>query len=248
MRAIERNKMNHKEEQAKCLAAVKAIDAILTRNNIWFSLSYGSALGAYREGGFIEWDRDFDLLIKLPDQKKVNELLMQNLPRDYRIVSYDTDTISGFDEVKIIGISAYDMHIDLYPVIGAPDDVDVAFSFMQFCRRIHRVLSCKHLEFSRLTSKAKIPFVVMIRLVEYLIPDRILRDMFEKIKRRYPFEKAKLFFPIGNDGNKAEIMEGDLLFKTKRIAFEDVFLPVPEQIRDYLERIYGSDYMTPKRY
>ncbi len=240
--------MKLRNDQIKCLKAMKEIDSILIKNNIWYCLSYGSALGAFREGGFIEWDGDIDLLIKIPDQKKVGHLIKEGLSDEFKVISYENDSISGYDEVDIIGISADDMHIDIYPVVGAPDEKNKAFLFMKRCRRVHRILECKYLEFDRLKKKWKIPFVFLIRLIEYLIPDRILREYFEKLKNKYAFSEAKLFFPIGNDGHEKEIMESSLLFNTKRIPFEDTMFPVPFETERYLECLYGCDYMTPKRY
>lgn len=230
------------------LKAIKQVDEILTSNNIWFCLSYGSALGAYREHGFIEWDGDIDILVKRPDQKMVTKLLKENLSDEFKLVSHLEDTVGGVDEIDIAGISSEDMHVDIYPLIAGPDDFKKCYTFMKYCRMAHRILGCKKNELNRLTRKWKIPFVIMIKMAEKLIPDFIIRGYMERLEDKYNFENAKYYFPFANDGKTGEIMESDLVFRTKRIAFEDVSLPVPNEIEEYLRRLYGDEFMTPVRY
>lgn len=240
--------MKCRENQMMGLEAIKEIDRIFLDNDIWYCLSYGSALGAYREHGFIEWDRDIDILVKRPDQKKITQLLKTNLPHPYKLISHLEDNVSGFDGVDIAGISSRDMHIDIYPLIGGPDDLEKNYHYMKYCRRVHRIFGCKYLEFKMLLKKWKIPFVILIRLFETLIPDVVMRRYIDKLEDKYCFENSNYFFPFANDGKRGEIMEAELLFKTKRIRFEDTMLPVPENTEEYLRRIYGDNYMTPLQY
>lgn len=240
--------MKRRENQRMCLEAIKEIDKIFLDNDIWYCLSYGSALGAYREHGFIEWDQDIDILIKRPDQKKIAQLLKDNLSSKYKLISHLENSVSGFDEVDIVGVTSDDMHIDIYPLIGGSDDPEKNYSYMKYCRWVHRILGCKYLEVERLSKKWKIPFVKLIRLFETLIPDAVMRRYIDKLEDKYCFENSNYFFPFANDGKRGEIMEAELLFKTKRIRFEDTMLPVPENIEEYLRRIYGDDYMTPLQY
>ena len=240
--------MSRRENQLKCLEALKEIDKVFTENNIWYSLSYGSALGAYREHGFIEWDGDIDILVKRPDQEKATTLLKSGLTDQFRLISHTEDSLNGFDEIDIIGVSADDMHIDIYGVIAGPDDIKMAYRFLKQCRLSHRIIECKTLEFDRLTKKWKIIPVLIIRAVEKLIPNDVLRKHMEKTFDRYDFENAKYYFPYSNDGKIGEIMEPELLFNTRRITFEDTELPVPSDTEEYLRRIYGDNFMTPIKY
>lgn len=234
--------------QEEGLELLKCIDSIFTTNNIWYSLSYGCVLGAVREGGFIEWDKDIDIVIKDTQKTEARQVLINNLPLKYTVLSCDDDIVSSFDIIYIKGIPENEMHVDLYTLIGAPNNGKRGFEYQLLCRKVHRVLSCKYLSFDRLQAKWKIPFILAIRGVLYLFPNKLLRNIVRYFSNKYPLDKYEYCFPFANDGKKGEIMKKNDIFDTKRIVFEDTLLPIPRLEKEYLMAIYGSDYMTPKQY
>lgn len=245
---MEKNDSTGREYQLMAVKLLSEIDKILTENGIWYSLAYGSALGAIREKGFIEWDVDVDIMIRKPDQDKVCALLEENLPEVYYVESCKRDTVSSYDAVMIKGVHSGGMHVDIYPLVAGPDNEEKGYSFQLRCRRVHKLCSCKYLELSRLTKKWKIPIVCLIRSIEYLVPNRFIRWYIEKLSNCYDFSKAIYFFPFSNDGKRGEYMEGEILFNTKRVKFENLLLPVPAESDKYLSRLYGPDYMVPRKY
>lgn len=240
--------MNSREAQIECLNALKEIDSILTNNNIWYSLSYGSALGAYREHGIIKWDRDIDIMISRADQVIVTKLIKEKLSEKYILISHIDDSVGGYDEIHLRNVDSSIMHIDIYPVIAGPNDYDEAYLYLNYCRIIHKLASCKTLDYNRLICRWKMPFVILIRIIESIIPNKLIRRYINHLMDKYSFEKAIYFFPFANDGKRGEIMTKELLFNVKRIKFEDALLPAPSNIEDYLRSLYGNDFMNPIQY
>ncbi|MDO4420826.1 MAG: LicD family protein [Eubacteriales bacterium] len=230
------------------LEMLEEIDRIFNENNIWYSLAYGSALGAYREHGFIEWDPDIDILITIDDQDKVRELLRRGLSDSYFVISCDKDNVSAYDIVAKKGVFEGDFHIDLYPLSGGPDNLSDGYKFQRKCRRIHSYSKCKYVSLKRLKKKWKVPFVVVIKLIEKFIPDCKIRTYIKKEATKYPFKDSKYVFPFANDGKVGEYMEKDILMNTKRVPFENLNLPITYDINYYLTRIYGDNYMTPIKF
>jgi len=224
------------------------IDEILTSNELWYSLAYGSALGAVREHGFIEWDHDIDIVIQYPDQNKVREVLKKNLPPQYIYLSSDKDTVAAFDCIHLVGVHPQKMHIDLYPLVGGPQDLKKQRRYQTNMRIISKIVNCKYDSISNLKKKWKIPFVCFIKCVEYLFPNRLIRSFVNGYLSKYPFYESKLLIPVGNNGNISEYMPREVWLETIRTDFEGINLPIPRFYVLNLSNIYGSDYMTPKRF
>ena len=47
------------------------VDRICRKNNINYSIMYGTLLGAVRNGGFIPWDDDCDVVFKRDEYEKL---------------------------------------------------------------------------------------------------------------------------------------------------------------------------------
>lgn len=66
--------------QLRMLDILIEVDKILRKHNIVYWLDGGSILGAVRHGGFIPWDDDVDICIRLEDYKRVRKILQEELP------------------------------------------------------------------------------------------------------------------------------------------------------------------------
>ncbi|OPA75898.1 hypothetical protein BFG04_05515 [Campylobacter pinnipediorum subsp. pinnipediorum] len=78
-------------DQAKqvMLEMMDYIHDICIKNDIKYSLAYGTLIGAVRHKGFIPWDDDFDIFLTRENYEKLLKLLENS--KDYFIVNYNTD-------------------------------------------------------------------------------------------------------------------------------------------------------------
>lgn len=63
------------------------------KHNIVYNLSYGTLLGAYRHKGFIPWDMDVDVIIKIEDYERLKKALIEEIPPDMFFQDGDTDSL-----------------------------------------------------------------------------------------------------------------------------------------------------------
>ena len=67
-----------KNRQKKITPYIKKIVDIFEKENIEYSVCFGSLLGCIRHQGFIPWDDDFDILVSNKDRRKALVLLKKN--------------------------------------------------------------------------------------------------------------------------------------------------------------------------
>ena len=72
-----------KEMQACQLRILVDFQKVCAKNNICFYLAFGTCLGAVRHKGFIPWDDDIDLFMRVDEVEKLKEVQDQLPPHLY---------------------------------------------------------------------------------------------------------------------------------------------------------------------
>lgn len=127
--------MTLKDIQKQSLNILQAVDSFCEKNNIKYSLGYGSLLGAIRHKGFIPWDDDIDIMLTRPEYNKFIhsfqcdglKCVAPELGNSYmtfgRIVDLEkTRSVSmrrWTRNEKNLGL-----WIDVFPIDGVPDGID----------------------------------------------------------------------------------------------------------------------------
>ena len=101
---------------------LEAVLAVFTSHSIPYYGLYGTALGAVRHNGTIPWDCDIDLGIPYSSYFQMLDCLRAELSSPYCVYFHDTDPSYSFlfARVGFEGISHGYLHVDLFPLGGAP--------------------------------------------------------------------------------------------------------------------------------
>lgn len=73
-----------KQHQQKCKEALAFVEQLSQKYGLRYYLLAGSVLGAVRHGGFIPWDDDVDIGIRVEDLARFEELTVAHLPEGFR--------------------------------------------------------------------------------------------------------------------------------------------------------------------
>ena len=239
---------SYKQEMLRIL---DFIDKTLTQNNIWYSLAYGSVLGAVRENGFIPWDRDVDTFIKITDRKRVRQLLKASLPDEWLYLDSSIDNVNTFDNIRSRKYGEF-AQVDIYTLYGAPDvskmsrfQIRCILNRNKFCTK---VFCAKYGDWRKLRKKYKIIPYFALKGFLRLIPDKFIRDIITHFETKDNIETAPFLMSMVTYRRPGDLMRREIFDKTVRHKFEDIEVNIPAEYQKYCEQSYGKDYMTPKQF
>lgn len=229
--------------QLKLLQVLKDFDDICKELGVNYWLSSGNCLGAVRHGGFIPWDDDVDVEMLREDYEKLLQSFTEN--DKYAIQTHSND---------LFYTAAYAKFRDKHSIIdehafGFTDDyADKKYKYRGmyidlFCIEKTNKFLC-HLS-QRLGSD-------LIRLASRTKKDKPLQMLWFRFSKvmHFTFLSILRFITIFIPGKKLRHAYGEGfyrrerniedLFPLKKINFEGVSLPVPQDVDSYLRRIYGN--------
>ena len=226
---------------------LQIVDNNLSCNNIFYTLACGTVLGAVREKGFIAWDLDADIFIKVCDKEAVRNILKSKFSDKYRYIDSSQDSVATHDQIIFEFNNSY-YGLDIYPLIGFPESEKSIKKTILECRLKNKIYGAKYANISRARSFIKKAALVWLKLILFFVPNKLIRNDILKMENRHSFDNCKNISYIALDGRRGEVMPKNIIFETKRSFFEGEMLPIPCAYEEYLKNVYGDDYMTPRKY
>ena len=233
------------------LAMLKSIHQFCTVNNIRYSLSGGSLIGAVRHQGFIPWDDDVDLMMPRPDYER---FLKSYEDRHYKIITYKNDNSYHFPFAKVFDdrtiliedFSYNGVYVDLFPVDGLPDNEEEMTDMMSKVSR----LSAHDLYFASDTYRYQPGNKVILKLKHFfkkmLVSNRdtIIRNI-EEICNKYSFDSANFAGVLVWGYGLKEYMPSFVFKSYQEVEFEEVRCMCISDYDIYLTSLYGNYMELP---
>ena len=219
--------------QKELLKIFKVIKTLCEQNNISYYAVGGTALGAVRHNGFIPWDDDIDLGIPINEYDRFLKIFKKQLPAPYKLTPVHLfgckihNTNTTFLETQCIFSDKsqyFGIFIDIFPIIGAPNDDSERREFLDELRRYHN----QAFVFDRYPSISKISKKDLEKWGHELM------HRYELGKSNYAVEFATGYSFVKNTSG----MKHPTIMK-----FEDTTMPVPSSFDEDLKSQYG-DYLT----
>ena len=228
-----------RRQQMRMLEMMKEVDHICKKHNIQYWLSGGTLLGCIRHGGFIPWDDDLDLEMKVEDYKRLMKVLPEELPPTMALQTQDTDPNFFFFFAKIrdrrsylAELNHYDrfwkergIFIDIFPLERQPMWIHKLSELTQ--GHVYKIMNSMGD-----TKKGFWKVKLITRINRYLIYP-LLRLVC--LTGRYHHVNC-----MGIPTDIPRYMEE--ILPLSEAKFEDVMVPVPKHWDKVMTRQYG-DYM-----
>lgn len=239
---------NLSNEQKDILKMLKVFKKVCEGNNIWYSLACGSVLGAVRHKGFIPWDHDADVFILLSDREHFRAAFMNSFIKDISLRNFDITKRCGQCHDSLFMISnGKSIHLDIYTLVGAPSDYREQKRFIQTCYYLDRIFKSKFVNWHNCKPRNKFP-VLLSKCITFPISESRIKENIHKRENLYPIDKADYLVNMCCYNTVKECIPKDIYTDTIEVQFEDESFMIPKRYEEYLSRIYGTDYMIPKKY
>ncbi|MBR4667291.1 MAG: LicD family protein [Butyrivibrio sp.] len=244
---------------------------IAKRHGLTVFMDYGSVLGAVRHHGYIPWDDDLDICLKRKDYMRLLDALEKELPPETKVYSfYNTEdyrqpkAFVANRAVIDIGIDSkeaelthksfdcpYSTGIDICPLDYVPADEDQ----FNLIRQIY--IAIYDLAMRMDTFIAQGEFEDYLSQIEEILNFSVKRDenirtslwkLADNVAMMTTREEAGFLMWYPATCVRSEDMRLPLsIYKRPLwVDFEFTKVPIPEGSEDFLKRLYGENYMTPR--
>ena len=243
------------ERKEICFDMLCYFDRICRENNIRYSLTCGTLLGAVRHKGFIPWDDDVDVFLTRPEFSRLDAAF----PRDgkYRWISpthdpddhelpygrlMDTRTVCYGAETP--SNEGKGLFLDVCVVDGLPDSralQEAHMRFMRFCFRARRtviIIDKERDDYKNVSLPKKLLKNFLVARTDKQFWLRVI----EKNMKKYPFNGGKYVGNFTSQYGSKERMHRSSFASYQEMEFEGRSFMVIGGWEEYLTNIYG-DYM-----
>lgn len=231
---------------------------VCKKHSLTILLSGGSALGAVRHHGFIPWDDDMDLMMSRSDYERFVEAFRAEAREGYRLKEhglYLNIIKDGVNYMGLMGAEADDVvgHVDIFPIDFVPENRfsriwrGLCSNFLIFAinSRDFYLYDNEYLRamfsqnfLARMIFRLRKMFGHLVSTVE---PKTFLRLQKKIVICSNP--TTKMTIASGCKHYFGELVDYSVFFPAAPAKFEQLDCLVPRQVNEYLNNLYGSDYM-----
>ena len=248
-----------REVQLIELEILKEVARVCDANGIDYFLDSGTALGAFRHGGFIPWDDDIDIGMTRANYDKFLEIAPSQLGKEFFLQVRKKDKSSPYIYAKVRkhgtvfmewSIRSIKMHhgifVDIFPYDNVPEDEVKRARFLRKCQILHRIFmlrsipdrsekSAKSVKYSIIAALRRV-LHWMSKIIPISLIENSVNSLFQKYNQTQTEYLACLTF------GEIFVYKREDLFPVRDIKFEDQYFKCVNNMEQYLTKLYG-DYL-----
>ena len=242
-------KLDESEIKEIELGVMDYIHNLCQKENINYSLAYGTLLGAVRHKGFIPWDDDVDIALKREEYDKLYQAILQDDDAIYKVISFENDARYPYPFYRVYDArTVYDNNyiendielgicVDVFP-FDYYKDVNTEMVKLDTYRRLSvYTLYGVHNKNAKLKNIIRYVMVLVFRLTRVKNWNKKMNDLAMQAK-----EGDYIDYLMENKTRSTKF-DKSLLDNVIDSSFEDRVYKIPESYAQILTAIYGDDFM-----
>lgn len=233
--------------QAELGQMLLTVNRVCREHDLRYHLAYGTALGAFRHQGLIPWDRDVDITVRLDEYEDFCATLRRNLPPTLNVEDSrsnpDYDLL--FTRVSAVGVNHQYMHIDIYPVGGAPTSPLSQFLMINADKVLTYIFTAKRADPSRRTwwGLRKRLLARLLRILAIPLTEGFIVRIHRRLAHRYPLTLTSPAMVVCGTSRRSDLMPGRFFGEPHPVQLLGDQFPMPSNPEEYLTHVYG-DFRT----
>lgn len=234
-----------KEKHQMILEIMKDIDKFCRANDIPYTLSSGTLLGAVRHGGFIPWDDDADMFMLRDDfDRFINTYKSDKYKLVYNFDNEDRYSPSGIAKIADVstwsrdrtGVLDFGIWVDVFPLESVPEDPKECKKFMHKIMSVNnRLYHRRHHDIISILKSYRHSFAWWMRKLNNIVHNN-------------PYTDSPLVAHAVGSDNYRTVIPRKWFDDLSEIKFEDYNFMAFRDTDAYLTKVYGPDYMTPRKW
>ena len=245
-----------KRDQKKIsLELLAYFDKVCREHDIKYSLTGGTLLGAVRHSAFIPWDDDVDVFLARPEYEKLEKAFdnegkrfvfaNRNTQKKFNFVySRILDTKTLITESPNTRNAGAGLFLDICVVDGLPNNRLLRKIHMLYMRALVRCCRATIHNTDKAYHRRGRLFVMMKSIIRALTTHQFWNRRMEKAMNRFSFEKSKFVGNFTSQYGNREMLHKEAFDSYYDIWFEGHKYMICQGYQEYLQRIYGSNYMA----
>ncbi len=243
------------------LELLRELDRVCKKLDLKYFLDSGTLLGAIRDGHFIPWDDDIDVIMLREDYNKLVEDAGKSFGNDYFFQCAYTDTLyfRGHAQLRkkdTCAMLPYEakhvkfdqgIFIDIFVLDGiAPSKAELKEQFRQKGKysKLLQILSNPSSP-NKIKMAIKMLLAVLCKLVHHNAVDFYAK--YEEICSRYEGSEYVDKIMFRREYSKVIYQKKEWYADSVNIGFEGEQFPVPVGYDDVLKSYYGENYIIPSK-
>ena len=231
------------------LGIMDYIHNICQKNNINYSLAYGTLLGAVRHNGFIPWDDDIDIALVRQEYDKLYKVIEKDNNNIYKVVSHKNNSNYPYPFYRVYDSrTVYENgYINSDIELGICVDVFPFDTYKDVSNEIRRLDTFRQLSVytfygirdknSMLSNVLRYLLVLIFRCTRVKTWNKKMNELAKKEV------KSEYIDYLMEKKNYVTKIDANSLDNVIDASFEGRQYKIPEKYNHILSTIYGNDYM-----